>query len=409
MAAMIADEGFRMEVLAEPEDIFGRRGYLALRKAIGSLTERGDAVDAITVAREAQSQGYEKANEIVGGLPAASGKYLSVLAQARLRRKATAIGRALLTGDADPEKALSGAAEAAISALSGSRQRVYGLQEAGAQAFRLARQGAPRIVRSGIPTLDDTLRIIGPGDLVIVGARPSIGKTAMAVNIARNTAAMDIGTMIASLEMAPEAMSLRVVAQEANLSYIRLASNELTAVEWERARLSLENVSRLPISIADASGATVSNIRAAALRYRAQLERRGLHLGVLLVDYLQIVTPPRQERNRDREVAAITTALKNLARSLGVVVIALSQLSRALESRQDKRPTLADLRESGAIEQDADAVVLLHRSSKVASTAELIVAKQRNGPVGTVRAVYHPEEMMFSETGDACESVWDET
>ncbi len=410
LAAMIADEGFRAEVLCEPEDLFGQAGHLALRRAIGALVERGDAVDAVIVAREAQVLGFQRADDLVRGLPAASGKYLSLLAQARLRRKTQEIGRALLLSEANPEQALATAAESAVAALSGVGQRVVSVSEAGDAAFRMARAGAPRVLRTGIRTLDETLRLIGPGDLVVVGARPSVGKTAYAVQVARRTAASGTGALFCSLEMDPKAISLRMVAQEANLPFVALAGNELDAKGWERAARALKVVGSLPLSIGDASGATPANIRAAAMRAKARFERGGGRLGVVVVDYLQIMTPTRPERTRDREIAQISAALKAMAKSMGVVVIALSQLNRSLESRQDKRPTLADLRESGAIEQDADTVILLHRAQKQSSGAEIFVAKQRNGETGSVRATWHGPTMAFGEIGDAYEDLWgDET
>ena len=397
LAAMIADETFRVEVLCEPEDLFGNAQHLALRRAIGALAERGDAVDALTVAHEAQTTGLEGAMDAVRRLPPASGKYLTVLANARLRRKAQEIGRMLLASGPSPEQDLGQAAEMAVAALAGAQQKVVSAGDAGAEAFRRAKAGAPRIVRAGIPDLDESLQLVGPGDLVILGARPSVGKTAAAVQIARQTAAAGTGVLFCSLEMSPEAISLRLVAQEAKVSFVGLASNQLEVSGWEKAGRALEEISRLPLSIADAGGASPSQLRAAATKFKAKLARMGMPLGMIVVDYLQIVTPPRSDRNRDREIAAISAAVKSMAKSLGVVVLGLSQLNRSLEGRQDKRPALSDLRESGAIEQDADSVLLLHRPQKRGNAAEIIVAKQRNGPTGAVRAVWDGPTMAFGD------------
>ena len=403
LAAMLADDGFRVEVLCEPEDLFGDARYAVLRRAVGTLTERGDLVDALTVAREAQALGLNSAEEVVRGLPPASGKYLTVIANARLRRKAQEIGRMLMASGASPEADLGQAAETAVAALAGTMSKVVSAGDAGAEAFRRVKAGAPRIVRTGIPDLDDALQLVGPGDFVVVGARPSRGKTAAAVQIGRYTAAAGTGVLFGSLEMAPEQISLRLIAQEAEVSFVSLAANQLEVGGWQKAARALETISTLPFSIADAGGYTPAQIRAAATKFKAVLARRGIAFGMILVDYMQIVSPPRVDRSREREIAAISGALKALARGLGVVVVGLSQLSRAVEGRQDKRPTLADLRESGAIEQDADTVILLHRPERDERLGDMIIAKQRNGPTGTIQTVWNGPSMMFEPVGDAFE------
>lgn len=407
LAAMVADDAFRVEVLCEPEDLFGNAQHLALRRAIGALADRGDTIDALTVAREAQVLGLDRAADIVRGLPPASGKYLTVLANARLHRKAQEIGRMLLASGPSPEQDLGQAAEMAVAALAGAQQKIVSAGDAGIEAFRRAKAGAPRIVRTGIPDLDESLQLVGPGDLMILGARPSVGKTAAAVQIARHTAAAGTGVLFCSLEMSPEAISLRLVAQEAKVSFVGLAANQLEVSGWEKAGKALETISHLPLSIADAGGSTPAQIRAAATKFKAKLTRVGMPLGMIVVDYLQIVMPPRPDRNRDREIAAISGALKTMAKALGVVVVGLSQLNRSLEGRQDKRPALSDLRESGAIEQDADTVILLHRPQKREAAAELIVAKQRNGPTGTTRTVWDGPTMAFSV--DTSGEPWPQT
>ncbi len=407
LAAMLTDEVFRTEVLCEPEDLFADGRYAILRRAVGSLADRGDIVDALTVAREAESLGLKTAAEVVKALPPASGRYLMVLANARLRRKAQEIGRMLMATGASPESDLGMAAEMAVAALAGAQSKVVSVADAGAEAFRRAKAGAPRIVRTGIPDLDDALQLIGPGDLVILGARPSVGKTAAAVQIGRHTAAAGNGVLFCSLEMAPEAISLRLVAQEAGIPFVGLAANQLEVGGWQKASQALEIVSRMPLSIADAGGYNPAQIRAAATKFKASLARVGLSLSVIVVDYLQIIVPPKSDNNRSREIAAISGALKAMAKGLNVVVIGLSQLSRALENRQDKRPALSDLRESGAIEQDADSVILLHRPEKHPSVAEMVIAKQRNGPTGTISTVWNGPSMSFGPIGDAYEDPWE--
>jgi replicative DNA helicase len=279
--------------------------------------------------------------------------------------------------------------------------------------------------------LDKQLGGLHSADLLILAGRPSMGKTALATNIAFNAASayreevkadgtreVVDGAVVGffSLEMSSEELATRILAEHSGISSHRIRRGEISAEEFPRLVDAANALSHVPLFIDDTAGLTVS-----ALRTRARRLKRLHNLGLIIVDYLQLVRPSPGVRpeNRVQELSEITRSLKNLAKDLAIPVIALSQLSRAVEQREDKRPQLADLRESGSIEQDSDVVMFVYREEyylerqkpddesdkivewqermdKVHNQAELIVAKQRHGPVGTIRLYFEPSLTKFS-------------
>ena len=279
--------------------------------------------------------------------------------------------------------------------------------------------------------LDKQLGGLHSSDLLILAGRPSMGKTALATNIAFNAASayreevQEDGTRkvvdgavvgFFSLEMSAEELATRILAEHSGISSHRIRRGEISAEEFPRLVEASNALSHVPLFIDDTAGLTVS-----ALRTRARRLKRLHNLGLIIVDYLQLVLPSAGSRpeNRVQELSQITRALKNLSKDLGVPVLALSQLSRAVEQREDKRPQLADLRESGSIEQDSDVVMFVYREEyylerakpddgsdkiiewqekmdRVHNVADVIVAKQRHGPVGTVKLHFTPELTKFS-------------
>lgn len=234
-------------------------------------------------------------------------------------------------------------------------------------------------------------------DLIIVAARPSMGKTAISLNIARNIAARyKFPVAIFSLEMSKEQLVQRLLASEAGIESNRLRAGTISQNEWEALSRAMGSLSEMPIFIDDTPNTSVMQMRSQARRLQA--EHRG-ELGLILLDYLQLMEGSSD--NRVQELSRITRSLKNLARELNVPVIALSQLSRSVESRTNKRPMLSDLRESGSIEQDADLVIMLYRDayynpdSPDRDIAEVIIAKHRNGPTGTVKLLFNPQFTQF--------------
>ena len=236
-------------------------------------------------------------------------------------------------------------------------------------------------------------------DLIILAARPSMGKTAFALNIAQNVAIKaKKAVAIFSLEMPKEQLVTRMLCSVAEVDTQSLKTGMMQAKDWEKLTTTMNIFADAPIYIDDNAGATVRDIRAKCRR----LAMEEKEIGLVVIDYLQLMEGSGSSDDRNQQVSAISRGLKALARELGVPVIALSQLSRAVESRQDKKPMLSDLRESGAIEQDADIVMFIYRDeyynkedSENKGKAELIIAKHRNGPVGTVELLFQANITKF--------------
>ena len=247
---------------------------------------------------------------------------------------------------------------------------------------------------TGVPTgyvdLDRQLAGLQPSNLIIIGGRPGMGKTSLALGIASH-AAMEVGAkvLVFSLEMSERELGQRLLAAEARVDSTRLRNGDLSGTDWNKLSQAVGRLSNAPISIDDDPHLTVMELRAKARRHKSA---HGLDL--IIIDYLQLMAGRPGAENRTLEVSEVSRGLKLLARELDVPVVALSQLSRGLESRADKRPMLSDLRDSGGIEQDSDVVIFCYRDefynqeSSDNGTAELIVAKQRNGPTGTSRLAF---------------------
>ncbi|MEO0073854.1 MAG: replicative DNA helicase, partial [candidate division WOR-3 bacterium] len=257
-------------------------------------------------------------------------------------------------------------------------------------------------IETGFRELDLKTSGLQDGELIVVAGRPSMGKTAFALNIAVHASLRHkLPVAVFSLEMSSESLIQRLLCAEARISLQNLRRGALTPQERTRLTTALGPLGEAPIYIDDSPALTALDIRARARRLRS--EHRDL--GLIIVDYLQLMEVPsdrRRERNRQQEVADISRSLKAMAKELDVPVIAVSQLSREPEKRSDHRPQLSDLRESGAIEQDADLVLLLYRGEQyfpeeesLRGRAEVIIAKQRNGPLGTVQLVFEGHCMRF--------------
>jgi replicative DNA helicase len=255
-------------------------------------------------------------------------------------------------------------------------------------------------VATGFDDLDRKTRGLQPGDLVIVAARPSVGKTSLVLNICQHVATHGGVAGFFSLEMSKEQLFMRLLAAEAKIDTYRLLSGQIGQREYGQITHALDSLAEARLHIDDTAGIGVLEMRAKARRLQAE---HGL--SVLAVDYIQLMTGRGRFENRTLELASISRSLKGLAKELSVPIVVLSQLSRAPEARSDKRPQLSDLRESGALEQDADVVVLIFREemykhddepSENDGIAELIVAKQRNGPTGTVKLAFLREQTRFA-------------
>ena len=253
-------------------------------------------------------------------------------------------------------------------------------------------------VATGFKDLDYQTSGFQPSDLILIAARPSMGKTAFVLNIAQYMAFRhDVTVAIFSLEMSKEQLVNRLLSMESGVDAQKLRNGNLTDNDWERLVEGAEGVARSNLIIDDTPGITLAELRSKCRKYK--LEH---NLGIVMIDYLQLMTGKgRSSDSRQQEISDISRGLKGLARELNVPVVALSQLSRAVEQRPDHRPILSDLRDSGAIEQDADMVMFLYRDnyynkdSEMKNLAEVIVAKQRNGPIGTINLLWMPEYTAF--------------
>ena len=264
--------------------------------------------------------------------------------------------------------------------------------------FRFNNKGTCTGIPSGFYDLDAVLAGFQKSDLVILAARPSMGKTAFALNIAQNVGIVQkIPVLIFSLEMAATQLTNRILCSEAEVDAQRARTGELNAAEWSKIADVMNALHEAPILIDDSTGITLSDIRAKARRIKTKYP----DLGLVIIDYLQLIED-KTTLDRNQAISGISRGLKSLARELEVPIIALSQLSRKTEDRQDKVPMMSDLRDSGAIEQDADVIMFVHRpeyydkeNPELKNKAQIIVAKQRNGPVGDVNLLFFGSTTKF--------------
>ena len=282
------------------------------------------------------------------------------------------------------------------------RQGFVGIREIVKESFRTIDQlSQSKELITGLPTgfvdLDEKTSGLQKGDFIVVAARPAMGKTSFCLNVAQYASIKTGETVgIFSLEMAKEQLVLRMLCADARVDSHRLRTGNLQEKDWARLAKAYADLSAARIFIDDSASLTPLEIRAKCRRLKAE---HGL--GLVIIDYLQLVTGSGRVENRQQEISAISRSMKGLAKELSVPVIALSQLSRAPETRTEKRPQLSDLRESGAIEQDSDIVMFIFREEEYKATdenrgiAELIIGKQRNGPTGTVRLAFIKEFTRF--------------
>lgn len=240
-------------------------------------------------------------------------------------------------------------------------------------------------IPSGYSKLDEFSSGFQAGDLIVLAARPSMGKTALALSLASNAAMLGRTVGFFSLEMSAEQLTLRLLSSESAIAHHSIRNATISSQEWLTLTTVAARLSEIKLFIDDTAMLTVMDLRTKARKLKAENK-----LDMLVIDYLQLLSSPRRHENRHQEVSEISRSLKALAKELSIPIIALSQLSRAVDSRMDKRPMLSDLRESGAIEQDADLIMFLYRDvvynpeTEHPTRAELIIGKQRNGPTGTV-------------------------
>lgn len=410
-AVLIDPEAF--ELLTErlnASEFYSKKHELIFR-CMAELHETNEPIDLVTLVSRLQDcgklefiGGVSYLSSLANSVPTAANTdyYCSIVHEKYTLRRLIETNKTLMvqaaSGEAKQVIASMEAATSHLSELAATKQEFGGIQEIimdvydDAEARYIDRELHRGItgVPSGFADLDKLTTGFQRSDLIIVAARPSVGKTAFALNVAQNAGTSTNETIaIFSLEMSKKQLVQRMLSAEANVDSGRMRSGYFEEVDWHNMSLAIGLLSNAKIFIDDSPYLTAIDIRAKCRRLQ---KKHGL--GLVIIDYLQLIAWHGRKENRQQEVTEITRMLKQMARELDVPVIALSQLSRGVEQRQDKRPMMSDLRESGAIEQDADVVAFLYRDdyynpeTEKKNIIEIIVAKQRNGPTGTVELVF---------------------
>lgn len=409
LGAILIEPSVLVTVLEQirPEDFY-RQAHQRLLQVIVDLNEQGEPIDLVTLTSELSDRklldevgGVSYLTELAESVPtAANVEYYSRIVEEkailrRLIRTATEIATSGYSGGDEVANVID-SAEKKILEISQRRirQGFIPIREVLMETFERIEslhynKGKLTGVPSGYTDLDRMTSGFQKSDLIILAARPSMGKTAFSLNLAQNVAVRaGLPVAIFNLEMSAPQLVQRMLAAEGNIDAQAFRTGELAEEDWEKLTMAISSLSEAPIFIDDTPGISVFEIRSKLRRLQAEHS-----LGMVLIDYLQLIEGKGRD-SRQQEISEISRSLKLLARELNVPVIALSQLSRAVEQRQDKRPMLSDLRESGSIEQDADIVSFLYRDdyynedSEKKNIIEVILAKHRNGPVGKVELLF---------------------
>jgi len=422
LGAMILDTEAVPKVIEtlQPECFYDKKNQLIF-EAMLSLFESNEPIDSVSL--------YEELNKNSKVDSAGGPAYISKLAQDVSSAANVEYHSKVILEKWILRKLISSSMEIATNAYSGNDDVFDLLDSAEAKIFEITEAGLKesyksmdRAVREAIehieaihsknissfsvPTgffaLDELLGGFQKSDLIIVAARPSMGKTAFALSAARNSAVdHNVPIAIFSLEMATIQLVTRLICAEAKINAHSVRTGKFKAEDGPRISRTAHKLSQAPIYIDDSPGQTVLEIRAKARRLKAEK-----NIGLVIIDYMQLMSSSTRMDSREREISTISRSLKSLAKELNIPVIALSQLNRAVESRTDKRPQLSDLRESGSIEQDADVVIFLNRPEYYGITqfadgestegiSEIIIGKQRNGPTGDIRLKFVKEYARF--------------
>jgi replicative DNA helicase len=394
------------------EDDFYRKDHRLIWRAISELANKGMPCDAVTLGDWFDANGMA---ELVGGasylieLANSTPSAANIAAYADIVREKSVLRQLIDAGTAITEDGYRPEGKSVQEVMELAEQRVFKIAESGArgkkdivsmrtavsEAFRLLSQryenrGQLTGVSTGFTDLDELTSGLQPSDLIIVAARPSMGKTAFALNIAE-AAAMRGKKSVAvfSMEMSASQLAFRLISSLGRIHQSHLRTGDLAEEDWPRVTSAITMLSDAKIFIDDTPAMSPVEMRS-----RARRLQREHGLGLIVIDYLQLMQVPGNKENRATEISEISRGLKALAKELDVPVIALSQLNRSLEQRADKRPMMSDLRESGAIEQDADVIMFIYRDeyynkeSPDKGLAEIIIGKQRNGPTDTVKLAF---------------------
>ncbi len=394
------------------EEDFYRREHRLIFHATAELAEQGKPLDVVTLAEELER--HDKLND-AGGLA-----YLGMLAKdtpsaanirayAGIVREYSVMRQLISVGTEIADSAFNPAGRDSVELLDDAEAKVFRIAELGSRGGgftpikSLLTKAVDRIetlfqkdepitgVSSGFTDFDELTSGLQASDLIIVAGRPSMGKTTFAMNIAENVAIRgQLPVAVFSMEMPGEQLAMRMMSSLGRIDQHKVRTGKLQEDEWPRLTSAVSILAEAPLFIDDTPAMSPTEVRARARR----LTREQGGLGLIVIDYLQLMQAPGQGENRVMEISAISRGLKALAKELKVPVVALSQLNRNLEQRPNKRPVMSDLRESGSIEQDADLVMFIYRDevynedSPDKGKAEIIIGKQRNGPIGTVRMTF---------------------
>lgn len=394
---------------------FYRYEHRLIYAAIGALVAGSKPADVITVFEQLQSLGKAAdcgglayLNALAQSVPSAANmrRYAEIVRERSILRKLIAASDDIATSAFNPQgRQVSTVLDEAESKIfqigeEGSRQKqgFQGIDKLVVSLIdrvqELHDNGAEEVtgVRTGFYDLDRMTAGLQKGDLIVLAARPSMGKTAFALNIAEHVAVQEgLPVLVFSMEMGAAQLALRLVGSLGRINQQNLRTGRLDSGEWERLTDAVERLGQVQLYIDETAALTSSELRARARRMARQFGT----LGLIVIDYLQLMSGSSgSDENRATEIGEISRGLKALAKELQCPVIALSQLNRSVETRNDKRPMMSDLRESGAIEQDADIIMFIYRDdyynkdSKEPGVSEIVIGKQRNGPVGTVKLTF---------------------
>ncbi len=417
---MLAPDAYdRVADLLNDKDFY-RRDHQLIYRAIRELAEKDKPFDAVTLGEWFESNGLSE--QVAGGAylvelasttPSAANikAYAEIVRDKAVLRQLIEIGTDIVNDGFQPD----GRESAEI--LAKAEQQVFAIAEAGsrgrqdftpinkamAEAFdvlqtRHANGGGITGLPTGYTEFDMMTAGLQPTDLIILAARPAMGKTTFALNIAEYAAIKTKKAVaVFSMEMSASQLALRLISSNGRINATRLRTGQLEDEDWSRVTSAIRMIKETKIFIDDTPGLSPDVLRAKSRRLKREHD-----LGLIVIDYLQLMAVPGNSENRATEISEISRSLKGLAKELNVPVIALSQLNRSLETRTDKRPVMADLRESGAIEQDADIIVFIYRddyynkeNSPDKGLAEIIIGKQRSGPTGSVKLKFFGEYTRF--------------
>ena len=405
------------------DSAFYREANRRVFRAMARIYNRGEVIDAVTLTDELKSGGELEAAggmaylaQLVDAVPTAA----NIEYHCRILRDKAVLRRLIESATAIVRDAYEAASGEVEETLDRAEQRVFEIAQAQQRsgfvwikeilwpAFERIEElqrtpGAVTGVPTGFAELDHMTAGFQSSDLIVLAGRPSMGKTALALNFAQHAAIeTEVPVAIFSLEMAKESLVQRLLCSEGRVDSSRLRRGSLHDDEYQRLATAAGLLNTAPVWIDDTPAISALELRAKARRLKAEVD-----LGLIIVDYLQLMNGPHGAENRQQEISSISRALKAVAKELDVPILALSQLSRAPEQRADHRPVLADLRESGAIEQDADLVLFIYREEVYKSRdelqqeptlegkADLIVGKQRNGPTGEIPLHFHKSYTLF--------------